>query len=380
MVMAPVPIATGRVIFDISRLYRCRHNAFATGVDRIDLAIALDLVARFGDACDFVHAGLHGWCMLPRAASVALLRRMDAAWTTGTARPAARRRSGLVAFLGHAARARLGKRPDAAALSDTTYVVASHSGLGRLRGGLRSLDPSGRMRRLVYIHDLIPIEYPEYQRPQTQAQFTAYLDEVTERPLVVVANSHDTARRFAAFAARKAIALDGIEVIIPDLVAGAVAAAPPRAEVRALAEGGRPYFITIGTIEPRKNHLLLLNIWRELARAGEPPYLVIVGKRGWENENVVDMLDRCEALRGCVREMPGLADHEVQVLLKGARALLFPSFTEGLGIPVLEARALGVDCILSDIPVFREIAGDGTVLVDPLDGPGWIRAIRAALT
>jgi glycosyltransferase involved in cell wall biosynthesis len=138
-----------------------------------------------------------------------------------------------------------------------------------------------------------------------------------------------------------------------------------------------PYFVILGTIEPRKNHMLLLQIWRELSQLQAAPRLCIVGKRGWENENVFDMLERCLPLKGCVFEFSGLTDFEVQTLLQDAKALLFPSFAEGLGIPVLEAAALNVPCILSDIPVFREIAPPGTVFLSPLDGIGWKREILA---
>ena len=108
-----------------------------------------------------------------------------------------------------------------------------------------------------------------------------------------------------------------------------------------------------------------------------PPRLCIIGKRGWENENVLDMLDRCETIRNSVEEFGDLTDAEVQVLMKSSAALLFPSFIEGLGIPLLEAAALKLPCIVSDIPVFREIAPEGTVFLDPLDGLGWKRAIMS---
>jgi hypothetical protein len=72
----------------------------------------------------------------------------------------------------------------------------------------------------------------------------------------------------------------------------------------------RPYFVALGTIEPRKNHLLLLNLWRQFAPASGPaaPRLVVVGRRGWENENVLDMLERCSAIDGLVRETGPLPD------------------------------------------------------------------------
>ena len=140
---------------------------------------------------------------------------------------------------------------------------------------------------------------------------------------------------------------------------------------------GRPYFVYVGTIEARKNHLLLLNLWRRLSRdLGErAPVLVLVGQRGWEVENVIDMLDRCPALRDTVIEHNALPDAAMVPLLRGARALLLPSFAEGFGFPVIEALQLGVPVLCSDIPALRETGGAVPEFLDPLDGPGWHRAI-----
>jgi glycosyltransferase involved in cell wall biosynthesis len=131
-----------------------------------------------------------------------------------------------------------------------------------------------------------------------------------------------------------------------------------------------------GTIEPRKNHLLRLNVWRELASGGRAPKLVVVGKRGWLNENVVDMITRCPALAGHVIETAGLSTPGLRHLMSGARALLMPSFGEGFGLPVAEALVAGVPVIASDLDVFREVGGDAPDYLHPLDGLGWLQAIR----
>lgn len=135
--------------------------------------------------------------------------------------------------------------------------------------------------------------------------------------------------------------------------------------------------MVIGTIEPRKNHLLLLHLWRDFAAKWGPaaPRLVVVGRRGWENENVLDLLERCTLLRGLVEEAGSLPDLEVAALLAGARALLFPSFAEGYGLPLAEALAAGTPAICSDLPALREVGGDVPEYLDPLDGAGWRRTI-----
>ncbi|MFC7554096.1 glycosyltransferase [Pseudoroseomonas wenyumeiae] len=143
------------------------------------------------------------------------------------------------------------------------------------------------------------------------------------------------------------------------------------------AADGRPYFVTLGTIEPRKNHLLLLHLWRDMAAllGSAAPRLVIVGKRGWENENVVDILERCTALDGLVEEAGQLPDGVVADLVRGARALLFPSFAEGYGLPLAEALALRVPTICSDLPALHEVGGAVPDYLDPLDGRAWRHAV-----
>jgi glycosyltransferase involved in cell wall biosynthesis len=140
-----------------------------------------------------------------------------------------------------------------------------------------------------------------------------------------------------------------------------------------------PYFVVLGTIEPRKNHLLLLALWRHLAKQlGEKtPQLVVVGRRGWECEQVVDMLERCKAIHLHLLEVNNATDEQVVSLLKGARALLMPSYAEGFGMPVQEALALGTPVISSPLPAIREFAGEIPDYAEPHDGMRWEELIRS---
>ncbi len=122
---------------------------------------------------------------------------------------------------------------------------------------------------------------------------------------------------------------------------------------------------------------MLLHLWRDLAaRFGDAaPRLVLLGRRGWENENILDLLDRCAALRGLVRECGTPGDAAVASLLAGSRALLFPSFAEGYGLPLAEALALGVPALCSDLPALRVVGGAVPDYLVPLDGAAWRRAV-----
>ena len=146
-------------------------------------------------------------------------------------------------------------------------------------------------------------------------------------------------------------------------------------EEQPLAE--RPYFVCLGTVEARKNHLLLLNLWRDIVgqNAERAPGLVLIGRRGWEIENAIDMLSRCPALHGIVSERGRASDIETVRILKNARALLLPSYAEGFGFPLIEALASGNPVLCSDLPALREIGGAIPEYFDPLDGNAWRAAI-----
>lgn len=181
----------------------------------------------------------------------------------------------------------------------------------------------------------------------------------------VIANSAATLEELAAYAKANGLPMPPA---VAALLAPAQLAAPDDEPPLT-----KPYFVMLGTIEPRKNHWLLLQLWRQLIeRLGEAaPSLVIIGQRGWECENVVDLLERCEVLQGFVFEHSVCSDAELASWLHHARALLFPSFTEGYGMPLVEALSMGVPVLVSDLPAFREIAGDIPEYVDPLDGTRW---------
>jgi glycosyltransferase involved in cell wall biosynthesis len=148
-------------------------------------------------------------------------------------------------------------------------------------------------------------------------------------------------------------------------------------QIRPARPSDKPTFVVLGTIEARKNHRLLLDIWRKLIdRLGdEAPRLLIIGQRGWEADDVFEQLDRNAKLRGHVVELNRCSDAEVAKHLASARALLFPSLVEGFGLPLIEALAAGVPAIVSDLPVFREICGNVPDYLDPSNTGAWCEAV-----
>ena len=262
-----------------------------------------------------------------------------------------------------------------------SYFVCSHHGFARKPGFLRRLHEKVGLDVVAYIHDIIPIQFPEYIRPHQVGLFESYLTEIVAAGGRFICNSDDTAAKLQAHIVEAGWEAQVVATIRPEIEVTVDTTEPPTPKIAELMATTAPYFVTVGTIEPRKNHLLLLHLWRHLASCGldRVPHLHIVGKRGWENENIVDLLERSPSIRRHVSEHNGLDDASLFHLMRGATAVLFPSFAEGLGLPLIEASALGIPVIASDLPVFREHDHRGVTLLDPLDGPAWKQACLAAL-
>lgn len=227
-----------------------------------------------------------------------------------------------------------------------------------------------QMRPVFFLHDLIPLTHPEYCRPGEAGKHQRRLDTMWRHGRGLIMNSAVTRQEWRDYLQRHHASAP------PDVVAALPPADMPPAGPNPWPQ--RDYFVCLGTIEPRKNHLLLLNLWRQLVQeqGDNAPGLVLLGQRGWECEQVVDMLERCQALEGHVMELGTCDDLTLSAWLFHARGLLFPSFVEGYGIPLVEALAHKVPVIASRLAVFREIAADIPDYLDPLDGPGWKQAIQ----
>ncbi len=227
-----------------------------------------------------------------------------------------------------------------------------------------------QLKLLVVVHDLIPILYPEYCVPGNTLRFAQCISVILEHAKGILTVSDVTRNDLSkyVFSTKKTCPPTRTATLAPGLVPGLKVGKPLIDE---------PYFIIISAIGARKNHLLLLRVWRSLVnKLGiKAPKLVIVGMRNNPCCSTIAMLERCEPLRGFVIETEA-SDEELANYLYHARALLFPTFTEGYGLPLIEALSVNVPVIASDLAVFREIAGTTPDFLDPLDGKGWMDYIE----
>jgi glycosyltransferase involved in cell wall biosynthesis len=225
---------------------------------------------------------------------------------------------------------------------------------------------------VFFIHDAIPVDYPEFCSPGSAARHLGRLDTVANLGHLLLVNSQYTADRVSAHIRENKWHLPKISVVPLGLEPAFFSH-----ERKNRPSKAHPYFVSIGTIEPRKNLQFLLAVWRSLIEklGSATPRLVIVGRRGWENENILDLLERSHFLAPYVVEMSDLSDTALVSLLAGAKGLLAPSFVEGFGLPVVEAIALPVPVIASDIEAHQEVSSGMALLLHPTDGPAWLHAI-----
>jgi glycosyltransferase involved in cell wall biosynthesis len=359
------------ILFDLSRLVSRAGRETPTGIDRVELAYAEHLVAGRTPLAFTMMTPLGGFGILPEAVAKEYLQVLAGAWRgAGSSQPIGRAKR-LAQTLRAAALWR-GERPlrglSRSGTNRVVYMLVSHHHLEKRRAIARLKRQIGACF-VCLIHDVIPIEFPEYALPGQNEKHRKRIDTAAALADAVIVNSTVTRQGFAPYLARAGRA--------PPVVVAPFGVDLPAASPAGPRPVKPPYFVCVGTIEARKNHLLLLNLWRQLAEAlgDAAPRLVLIGQRGWETENAIDMLERCPALRGVVFERANVPDDEAARLVKGAQALLLPSFAEGFGFPMVEALALGVPVLCSDLAALRENGGDVPEYLDPLDGVGWRGAV-----
>lgn len=211
-----------------------------------------------------------------------------------------------------------------------------------------------RIKRLTMIHDLTPLIFPEYHRWHSQLLQKIFLKGILRKTDWVFTNSKHTSqdvRQFFPFAENK----------IQHLYLGKHPAFKPTKHPGRLIELGitKPYFVYVGTIEPRKNLVLLLEAFTTfcLENKDQEAALVIAGQMGWKSARFEEAL-AVHPYRDKIKLLGFVAFSDLPILYTHATALIYPSRYEGFGLPIIEALACGTDVITANNSSLKEI-GEG---------------------
>ena len=224
---------------------------------------------------------------------------------------------------------------------------------------------------VAMVHDMTVYRTPWAMQEQTRVELERKLDRTIARARAILTPSETVRAELlerggvapgAVYATWEAGRLDGVALgELPDGV-------PER------------FVLHVGTIEPRKNVVILLAAWRQLRTTmPDVPALVLCGKLGWQHESIEEALTQAAAEGWLI--CPGYTpDATVRALYERAAAVVCPSVYEGFGLPLVEAMAAGTPIVCSDIPVFREVAAGAAIFVPTDDAAGWASAVARVLS
>jgi glycosyltransferase involved in cell wall biosynthesis len=240
-----------------------------------------------------------------------------------------------------------------------------------------------RFQYCAIVYDLIPIFFPQYFLPGHLRLMTAYFQGLISLADRVMCISETTRKDWIRYCREHG----NREVHAEVFPLGSDIPQVPRDQPRhALPSSlaGKRYALFVSTIEPRKNHRVLYQAWEACIRQQlidpNDHRLVFVGRRGWAMDEFLDELSCNSITRGSIIILDDVQDTQLDLIYRRCAFVLFPSFYEGYGLPVVEALGHGKPCISSDAGALAEVGGDLVMRLGPNDVQGWARAIARCMT
>jgi len=216
------------------------------------------------------------------------------------------------------------------------------------------------IRRVVVLHDLTPILFPDYHVLSSRILHRYLLPPVLRRADHVITVSEHTRRDLVArfpFTEKKSTSI----------LLGRDQSFVPKNDNTVLEKYGilLPYFLYVGTLEPRKNLTVLVDAYNTFRqRSGLNHQLVLVGKKGWKIDNLLEKIQQSPFQKDII--LTGyVAREELPVLYTMSEIFVYPSLYEGFGLPVLEAMSCGARVITSEVSSLPEVGGDAAMYFDP---------------
>lgn len=240
------------------------------------------------------------------------------------------------------------------------------------------LPPVRKARTVLTIHDLSFLRHPECSSPALLEYLMSAVPRSVARADLILADSQSTQHDLIELMGMDPARIRVVYPAVDDTFARSNQAGV--AAVRARHDIGGPYILSLGTLQPRKNYVRLIEAFRILKDTSDIPHrLVIGGGPGWLYEPIYETIETL-GLQDEVRMLGYVDEGDLPALYTGADVFCFPTLYEGFGIPVLEAMACGTPVVASNTSSLPEAAGDAALLMSPTDTEAMAEALGRAIT
>ena len=373
-----------RILFDVSDLiYYLGHHPNLTGIQRVQSSIVLSLVAgglltKSAGAFLSYDARNRRWVVIPTGFLTSLLQDLFL--------PQARR---LVTF--SANDARVGLLPGATSFNGSGLLDTGNPSVLCLLGAawvqrdyfhrILSFKRNSQTKFVLLVHDLIPIYARETCDQGTARVFEEFMRRAARHVDHYLSVSEHTAKDLKRYIAT--LGLPEPNVTVTRNGSSFDEFSPSHSSPDEINPENVParFVLFVATIEGRKNHRLMLELWRRMLDEGDdPPDLVCVGRVGWKSEAFVTELIETDHLNGKVLLLQDVSDTFLKSLYDRCLFTVFPSFYEGWGLPVGESLAAGKICVSSDRSSIPEVAGEMGLYIDIDDPEQSLTVIRRLIS
>jgi glycosyltransferase involved in cell wall biosynthesis len=238
-----------------------------------------------------------------------------------------------------------------------------------------AIPPMRKGTAVVTVHDLAFMRYPEFAEDRNVRYLNATMPKTISRAAALITVSE--------FSAREIVELLDVPrnriYVVYHGISDTFAACEPAAMQSVLASYGidRPYILTVGTVEPRKNLPFLIDRFEQLTDFDG--CLVIAGGRGWKYEPIFERI-RNSPRQADIRYVEYVDDTRLPALYTGAQAFVLPSLYEGFGFPPLEAMACGTPVVSSAGGSLAEVLGHAAIVLDTFEPDRWNDALRRVIS
>lgn len=226
------------------------------------------------------------------------------------------------------------------------------------------------VKNFAVIHDILPLRMPQYFERATGRNFAGYVREIADNYDGILAVSECVGKDIAEYYTENQIhpspsikigffhnGYDGVKELSQN----------PSDEIQHFFDTEKNVYLMVGTIEPRKGHEIIFDVFQNLWSRGFEGKLCIIGRPGWNTEKFVNRLHQYSDYGKNVRHFNQASDADVKYAYQNADCLIQASAGEGFGLPLVEAGNYKIPILCSDIPVFHEVAGDAVTYFDRKD-------------